>query len=53
MSLNEKPKIGVDIIFFDGEDYGEHEDVDNPPLERWPCKNMVVPGITVLGKKST
>lgn len=33
LSLNEKPKIGIDIIFFDGEDYGEHEDVDNPPLK--------------------
>jgi glutaminyl-peptide cyclotransferase len=33
LNLNEKPKIGIDIIFFDGEDYGEHEDVDNPPLK--------------------
>ncbi len=39
---NEKPKIGIDIIFFDGEDYGEHEDVDQPPLKNglvkiWWC----------------
>ncbi len=33
LSMNEKPKIGIDIIFFDGEDYGEHEDVENPPLK--------------------
>jgi len=42
LNLNDKPKIGVDIIFFDGEDYGEHEDVDNPPLKNglvkiWWC----------------
>lgn len=33
LSSNEKPKIGIDIIFFDGEDYGEHEDIENPPLK--------------------
>lgn len=42
LNLNDKPKIGVDIIFFDGEDYGEHEDVENPPLKNglvkiWWC----------------
>ncbi len=42
LSRNEKPKIGIDIIFFDGEDYGEHEDVENPPLKNglvkiWWC----------------
>ena len=39
---NEKPAIGIDIIFFDGEDYGEHEDVTNPPMKNnlvqiWWC----------------
>ncbi len=42
LKMNDKPKIGVDIIFFDGEDYGEHEDVENPPLKNglvkiWWC----------------
>lgn len=56
LNLNDKPKIGVDIIFFDGEDYGEHEDVDNTPLKNglvqiWWClgsqywaENPHVPG---------
>ncbi len=28
---NDRPDIGVDIILFDGEDYGEHADVKDPP----------------------
>ncbi len=28
---NDRPDIGVDIILFDGEDYGEHVDVKDPP----------------------
>jgi hypothetical protein len=38
MSKNELPNIGVDIIFFDGEDYGEHEDVENPPMKNGRVK---------------
>jgi Zn-dependent M28 family amino/carboxypeptidase len=39
---NENPRSGLDIIFFDGEDYGEHEDVETPPLKNnrmqiWWC----------------
>ncbi|MCG8307996.1 MAG: M28 family peptidase [Cytophagales bacterium] len=39
---NEHPKVGIDIIFFDGEDYGEHEDVENVPMKNglvqiWWC----------------
>jgi glutaminyl-peptide cyclotransferase len=30
---NKKPEVGVDLILFDGEDYGEHEDIDQPPLK--------------------
>jgi len=42
LSRNDKPKIGIDIIFFDGEDYGEHEDVEDTPLKNglvqiWWC----------------
>ena len=42
ISKNENPRIGVDIIFFDGEDYGEHEDVDDVPMKNglvqiWWC----------------
>lgn len=42
MSKNEKPNVGIDIILFDGEDYGEHEDVENTPLKNglvqiWWC----------------
>jgi glutaminyl-peptide cyclotransferase len=42
INSGDKPKLGVDIIFFDGEDYGEHEDVENPPLKNglvqiWWC----------------
>jgi glutaminyl-peptide cyclotransferase len=42
MSKNEKPNVGIDIILFDGEDYGEHEDVNNTPLKNglvqiWWC----------------
>jgi glutaminyl-peptide cyclotransferase len=33
LSKNEKPNAGIDIILFDGEDYGEHEDVENTPLK--------------------
>lgn len=29
------PAVGVDIIFFDGEDWGETEDVDKSPPEGW------------------
>lgn len=38
MSKNEKPNTGIDIIFFDGEDYGEHEDVENTPLKNGMVK---------------
>jgi len=39
---NEKPNVGIDIIFFDGEDYGEHEDIENVPMKNglvqiWWC----------------
>jgi hypothetical protein len=39
---NKKPDVGVDLILFDGEDYGEHEDIDQPPLKNgrmqiWWC----------------
>ena len=42
LSINEKPNIGLDIIFFDGEDYGEHEDVTDVPMKNglvqiWWC----------------
>ncbi len=42
LSKNEKPNAGIDIILFDGEDYGEHEDVENTPLKNnlvkiWWC----------------
>ena len=42
LSKNEKPNIGIDIILFDGEDYGEHEDVKDTPLKNglvqiWWC----------------
>lgn len=42
LSKNEKPNVGIDIILFDGEDYGEHEDVENTPLKNglvqiWWC----------------
>ena len=42
LSNNEKPEIGIDIIFFDGEDYGEHEDVEDVPMKNglvqiWWC----------------
>jgi len=42
LSRNERPDIGLDIIFFDGEDYGEHEDIDNVPMKNglvqiWWC----------------
>lgn len=42
LSCNDKPKAGIDIIFFDGEDYGEHEDVEQVPLKNnrmqiWWC----------------
>ncbi|NJN28154.1 MAG: M28 family peptidase [Cyclobacteriaceae bacterium] len=53
---NEMPNTGIDIIFFDGEDYGEHEDIENVPFKNglmqiWWClgsqywaKNPHVPG---------
>ena len=42
LGRNERPGIGIDIIFFDGEDYGEHEDVDDVPMKNglvqiWWC----------------
>ncbi len=37
LSVHEKPEVGIDIVFFDGEDYGEHED-----LEEIPRKNDLV-----------
>ncbi|MDZ7607534.1 MAG: M28 family peptidase [Cyclobacteriaceae bacterium] len=38
MSKNELPNTGIDIIFFDGEDYGEHEDIANPPMKNGRVK---------------
>ena len=42
INKSETPNVGVDIIFFDGEDYGEHEDVGAPPrknglVQIWWC----------------
>lgn len=42
LNKNEKPNVGIDIIFFDGEDYGEHEDVEDVPMKNglvqiWWC----------------
>lgn len=41
MALQKKPTVGVDIILFDGEDWGEHKDeemVDLPVgLDSWYC----------------
>ena len=42
MGLNEMPNTGIDIALFDGEDYGEHEDVENTPMKNglvqiWWC----------------
>ncbi|MCF6299711.1 MAG: M28 family peptidase [Proteobacteria bacterium] len=42
INKSEKPNVGLDIILFDGEDYGEHEDVENSPLKNglvkiWCC----------------
>jgi len=42
LNKNELPDVGLDIIFFDGEDYGEHEDVENVPMKNglvqiWWC----------------
>ncbi len=42
LDANELPKAGIDIILFDGEDYGEHEDVEVSPMKNgrmqiWWC----------------
>lgn len=42
MGKNDLPDVGIDMIFFDGEDYGEHEDIENVPLKNglvkiWWC----------------
>ena len=42
LHVNEKPDVGIDIILFDGEDYGEHEDVSEIPrknglVQIWWC----------------
>lgn len=39
---NHMPEVGVDLVFFDGEDYGEHQDVEISPLKNgrmqiWWC----------------
>ena len=31
------PEVGIDIIFFDAEDYGVPEFIDNPPAGEWWC----------------
>lgn len=31
LGTNDLPNVGVDIIFFDGEDYGEHQDMNFSP----------------------
>lgn len=41
LSQNQAPNVGVDIILFDGEDWGEHQDVMSKPLpdgkDSWWC----------------
>ncbi|MGF1638245.1 MAG: M28 family peptidase [Cyclobacteriaceae bacterium] len=42
LQISEAPDVGIDIIFFDGEDYGEHEDADKVPfrdgkMKIWWC----------------
>lgn len=42
ISRNNSLNVGVDIILFDGEDYGEHEDVEQAPMKNgrmqiWWC----------------
>jgi hypothetical protein len=42
MNRSDLPKVGIDIVLFDGEDYGEHEDVDTSPtkdgrMQIWWC----------------
>lgn len=41
LSANNAPNVGVDIILFDGEDWGEHEDIGQVELpagkESWWC----------------
>ncbi len=32
LSVQELPKVGIDIIFFDGEDYGEYEGANAPSI---------------------
>lgn len=47
------PEVGIDIIFFDAEDYGTPNFMENPPEGEWWClgsqywsKNPHVPGYT-------
>lgn len=39
--MNQKPAVGVDIVFFDGEDWGPHDGTASPPttdgLDSWWC----------------
>lgn len=42
MHANEAPEVGIDIIFFDGEDYGEHDSIAVAPMKNdrmqiWWC----------------
>ncbi len=42
LDANDLPKAGIDIILFDGEDYGEHEDLEESPMKNgrmqiWWC----------------
>ena len=42
LSVNDLPKAGIDIVLFDGEDYGEHQDLENSPMKNgrmqiWWC----------------
>lgn len=42
LSINDLPKAGIDIVLFDGEDYGEHQDLENSPMKNgrmqiWWC----------------
>ncbi len=47
INQNEGPQVGVDIIFFDGEDYGEPEFM---PQDQKIETGLLVPGIPVLGQ---
>lgn len=42
LDFHELPDVGIDMVLFDGEDYGEHADVKQPPMKNgrmqiWWC----------------